>query len=274
MEGEDILYEVRGKVTIITFNIPQKLNALNGEQYLLLAKLVERADKEEDTILTLIQSSGRFFSAGANFADKSLANTDAADLFSHEYWLNRFVARNTYLTELFHNHRKILAAAVNGPVIGLSASLLALCDLIYVKEEKDFYILTPFANLGLVAEGAASATLFLRLGWSKASEALLLAKPISGKDLNNLGFINKTYDGQFKTTEEFNQAVHDELVNAFENLHFDSIIQNKQLLKSNRDQLITSANSKEVIRGFNKWIEGVPQGRFVQLAQKDIKHKF
>lgn len=272
-EGQDILYEVRDKVTIITFNVPDKLNALNGEQYLLLAKLIERADKE-DTVMTLIQSTGRYFSAGANIADKGLANVDAEALFSHEYWLDKFVARNVFLTDLFHNHTKVLAAAVNGPVIGLSAAMLALCDLIYVMDDRKMFFLAPFSNLGLVAEGAASATLFLRLGWSKSAEALLLARPIAGPELNKLGFINKAYnDTKFDSVEQFNQKVHDDLVGQFKGLYEPSIFANKQLLKANRDQLINSANSREVIKGFNRWVQGVPQERFLKLYQKDIQHK-
>lgn len=272
-EETDILYEVEDRTAIITLNIPDKLNALNGAQYLKLGKFLERANNEEDTVLTLIQALGRFFSAGANFADNDMTKVEVEKLFSHEYWLERFVARNVWLTNLFNDHKKILAAAVNGPVIGLSTGLLMLVDLIYVHDLNKFYLLAPFANLGLVAEGASSATLFARLGWSKASEALLLAKPISGADCYNAGLINKHYDGKFSSTEQFNDQVYKELNDAFENLHEDSILQNKQLLKLSRDQFINHANSQEVMRGLGKWLEGVPQTRFVQLAQKEVKHK-
>ncbi|EGW33927.1 uncharacterized protein SPAPADRAFT_59310 [Spathaspora passalidarum NRRL Y-27907] len=272
-ESADVLYEVRDRTAIITLNIPKRLNALNGEQYLQLGKFVERANEEEDTVATIIQSTGRFFSAGANFADKKLQEIDAETLFSHEYWLERFVARNVWLTNVFNNHKKILVAAVNGPCIGLSTGLLLLCDLVYVNDINKFYLLAPFANLGLVAEGASSATLFMRLGWSKASEALLLAKPISGQDCYNVGLINKHYEGKFKTTEEFNQQVFKDIYDAFENLHEDSIFQNKQLLKQQRDVYINNANSNEVQRGLGKWLEGVPQTRFAQLAMKEVKHK-
>ncbi|KAI3402317.2 hypothetical protein KGF56_004887 [Candida oxycetoniae] len=273
MSTEDIIYEVKGKAVVITLNIPKKLNALNGDQYLQLGKYIEEADKEEDTIMTIIQSTGKFFSAGANFADKKLMETDPAELFTHEYWLSRFVARNVWLTNLFNDHKKILVAAVNGPVIGLTSALLLLCDLIYVNDLSKFYLLAPFANLGLVAEGASSATLYSRLGWSKAAEALFLAKPISGHDCYNAGFINKHYDGKFESVEEFNTTVQNELLDAVENLHEDSILQNKQLLKLSRDQHINNANSQEVMRGLGKWLEGVPQGRFAQLAVKEVKHK-
>ncbi|CAK9437445.1 uncharacterized protein LODBEIA_P18230 [Lodderomyces beijingensis] len=271
--SDDIIYEVKDKVAVITLNIPKRLNALDGEQYLQLGKYVEQANNEEDTVMTIIQATGKYFSAGANFADKKMMQTDPAELFTHEYWLGRFVARNVWLTNLFNDHKKVLVAAVNGPVIGLSSALLLLCDLIYVNDLSKFYLLAPFANLGLVAEGASSATLLSRLGWSKASEALFLAKPISGQDCWNAGFINKHYDGKHKTVEEFNQAVQNELTDAIENLHEDSILQNKQLLKLSRDQSINNANSQEVMRGLGKWLEGVPQGRFAQLAAREVKHK-
>lgn len=272
MSEEDITYEVKGKVAIITLNLPKLLNALNSPQYLRLGKLVEEADKEEDTVVTIIQSSGRYFSAGANFRDNRFL-VDKEKGSTYEHWLGAFVGRNVWITDVFNNHSKILVAAVNGPVVGLSAALLALCDLIYVKEEKDFFMLTPFSNLGLVAEGAASATLFMRLGWSLASEAIILARPISGKEMNKVGFINKTFDGQFKTTEEFNLHIEQMLTSQFENLHEDSILKNKQLLRANTNTLVNSATSNEAIRGFGKWIEGTPQARFAQLAKKSIKHK-
>lgn len=274
MEGEDILYEVKDRVVVITINMPGVLNAMNGNQYVLLGQLVEKADAEPDTVVTIIQSTGRFFSAGANFADKGLSNAKAEDLFSHKYWLEHFVSRNAWLTSLFSNHKKVLVAALNGPVIGLSAALVALCDLIYVMNDAKFYLLCPFSNLGLVAEGGASASLWMRLGWSKASEAILFARPIPGPELKSLGFINKSYnEHNFKTAEEFNTQIYKDVVHQFKDLHEDSIFKNKQLLKMNRDSLVHSASSHEIIDGFNKWIEGVPQSRFMQLAQKDIKHK-
>ncbi|KAI5970665.1 ECI1 [Candida margitis] len=272
-EANGIVYEVKGKIAVITLNLPSKLNALDAAAYLQLGKYVEQADKEEETVATIIQSTGRFFSAGADFADKKTISRDAAELFSHEHWLAGFVARNTWLTNVFNDHSKILVAAANGPVIGLSAALLLLCDLIYVNDLSKFYLLTPFANLGLVTEGATSITLTRRLGWSKASEALLLAKKIPGEDCEQNGLINKHFTGQSKSTEDFNKAVFELLQDSTESLHEDSIFGIKKLMKLGRDPAVNHANSQEVVRGFNKWIEGVPQMRFAQLANKERKHK-
>lgn len=271
---EDITYEIKERTVVITLRLPKKLNALTGDHYLRLGQLVQEADEEEDTVATIIQLTGKFFSAGANFADKAMMNAQPEELFSHEFWFQRFVGRNVWITDVFHNHTKILVAALNGPVIGLSLALVALCDLVYVKDLSQTYMLTPFSNLGLVCEGALSLTLFLRLGWLVSLEALLLAKPIPGKTLDKVGLVNEAFDGQFATTEEFNEHVQKKLFEAYKDLHEPLIFANKQLLKANRDELINLANSREVIKGFNKWLEGVPQSRFAQLAQKEVKHKF
>lgn len=272
-EEEAVTYEVKGKVAVITLNVEKKLNALNGPQYLQLAKYVDEADQEPETVATIIQSTGRFFSAGANVVDASVMNEDPAVIFSHEFWFKNFLGRNVYLTDLLHNHSKVLVCALNGPVIGLSSALVALCDLVYVRDDNTAYLLAPFANLGLVAEGALSATLFHRLGWSKSAEALLLAKPVSGKDLDKLGFFNGNYTDRKLSTEEFNKEVFKEVSGKLEGLYEPSIFSLKKLLRDNRDSWVNSASAKESVIGFNRWIEGIPQQRFAEIAQKERKHK-
>lgn len=262
-----ITYEVKGLAVLITLNNPKKLNALAIPQYDTICKYLERANNEPNTVITLIQSTGRVFSAGANA--ESIVGQDS----ELETWLNLSVAKQTFLVQTFLAHKKILAVALNGPAIGLSASFVTLCDLIYVNDLSKTFLLTPFANIGILAEGGTSATLPMRLGWSKAAEALLLSKRISGKDLQNAGMINKHYDGKFKTAEEFNATVLNELVEATENLHQDSIIQNKQLLQAMFKPVISEVNSQEVSRGVYKWTSGVPIDRFKKLLTGELKHK-
>lgn len=236
--------------------------------------MIKKADKEEGTVLTILQSTDRYFSAGAQLGGKDMLSLDTSVLLSHEYWLDQFVAKNVFLTDVSHNPTKVLAAAVNGPIIGVSAALVALCDLVYAMDETKGHIVTPFTSLGLVAEGASSSTLFLRLGWSKATEAIILAKTITGTELSKLGFINKSYhETRFDSVDQFNQRVYDDLVSQFSGLYGPSILANKQLLKANRDQLINSASSGEVIKTFNSFVQGIPQLRFMEKMQQARKSK-
>lgn len=270
-EGKDILYEVRDKVAIITLNLPQELNALNNDQYLLLGYLVERADKDPNTVVTYIKSTGRYFSAGANVKDVSKTNEVKAEGVDEVgYWLNSFVSRNAYLTSVFYDHTKVLVCALNGPVVGLSSALVALCDFVYAMNEKVF-LLTPFANLGLVSEGGAAATLVQRLGWSLANEALLLSRPIKAKRLYEVGLINKIY--QLNDTEKFNDVVLEEFWTMAKDLDYQSIKDIKRIVKSNYLQDLQSTNAQEIIGGLGKWLEHKPQKRFLKVFKREMKHK-
>lgn len=270
-EGKDILYEVRDKFAIITLNLPKGLNALNNDQYLLLGILVERADRDPNTVFTFIRSTGRYFSAGANVKDVNLViEENKSELEDKNYWLSRFTARNAYLTTIFHDHSKVLIAALNGPVVGLSSALVLLCDFVYAIND-DVFLLTPFANLGLVSEGAAAATLVQRLGLSTANEALLLSRPIGAKKLYERGLINKIYN--LKDTSKFNDLVLEEFWSNSKNLEFSSILDIKKLIKANYLQDLQSTNAKEVIGGMQKWVQNIPQKKFKSIAKKQMKHK-
>lgn len=270
-EGKDILYEVRDKVAIITLNLPQGLNALDNNQYLLLGTLVDRADRDPNTIITYIRSTGRYFSAGANVKDTNFTPGAQLDKIGEtDYWLSKFTARNAYLTTVFHDHSKILLVALNGPVVGLSSALVALADFVCAINE-DVFMLTPFANLGLVSEGAAAATLVHRLGLSTANEALLLSSPIKAKRLHELGLINKIYN--LKDVNKFNDLVLEEYYTKVKDLEVDSIKDIKKIIRSNFIRDLQSTNAQEIIGGLYKWLDHIPQEKFRRMSKRQMKHK-
>ena len=60
---QEVTLETRGHTAIITLNIPKKLNALNGDHYFRLAKLMQEAAAMDNTYITILTGKGRFFSA-------------------------------------------------------------------------------------------------------------------------------------------------------------------------------------------------------------------
>lgn len=271
---EVIKYAVRGKIAIISLESPQNLNAQSFEHYQYLAELLEKGDAEPTTVITLLTSSGKYFSAGADI-DRNSGPFNAKFDTAREtraFWLSKFMASNSYVTKAVYSHRKVLAVALNGPVIGLSAAIVALCDLVYAKDTEKLFMLLPFANLGLVTEGASATSLFHRLGISKANEALLLSRPIRGPDLLRVGFINKVYDGT-GSVEAFNKQVEEELAKQVEGLNDESVLQIKQLIQSNVRQQLVSTNLEEAGLGLARFEQGIPQARFKALRSKQLKHK-
>jgi peroxisomal 3,2-trans-enoyl-CoA isomerase len=58
-----VTLETRGTKAIITLNLPKKLNALNGDHYYRLAKLMNQVAARKDIYITILTGRGRFFSA-------------------------------------------------------------------------------------------------------------------------------------------------------------------------------------------------------------------
>jgi peroxisomal 3,2-trans-enoyl-CoA isomerase len=269
-----IKYEVRDRTTVITINNPSKYGALDFDGYQALDEAVQKAAKEPNTVATLIVGTGKFFSAGADVTGGRAAPIDLGDAETEyagfrRHYLGQFAARNLGLTDTFWTHPKVLIAALNGPVIGLSAALVALCDLIYAIDTT--YLLLPFANIGLVTEGASAYSITRRLGLSKASEALLCSRPIPAEDLRNVGFLNKLYKkNEFASTEEFNAHIEKLVAEYLYGLVPQSVLEIKQLMKRS---MTADANAAEVIGGLEKFANCIPQNRFAQLAQKSLRHK-
>jgi peroxisomal 3,2-trans-enoyl-CoA isomerase len=63
MAEEDILLEYKGKVAIITLNLPKKLNALSQDHYYKIATSLHKIAARDDITITVLTGKGRFFSA-------------------------------------------------------------------------------------------------------------------------------------------------------------------------------------------------------------------
>jgi peroxisomal 3,2-trans-enoyl-CoA isomerase len=265
--GERIVFETEGKVAIITLNIEKKLNALTQDLYYRLAELLREIEKRDDLYITVIIGKGRYFSAGA---DVTAAKAVPEGEDPRRHWLRSFVSNNLYVTRAFYEHPKILIAALNGPVVGLSASLIALSDFIYAVENA--FLLTPFSSLGLVAEGGASFAFVQRMGISKANEALILSKRISAQELFHCGFINKLFPQQ--PDASFRASVLAYIQDRFgDHLNNDSLLGVKRLIRQSDREILDRHNRQEVFAGLERFVEGVPQKEFAKIASGQKRHK-
>ena len=80
-----------------------------------------------------------------------------------------------------------LLAAVNGPGVGLGATMLAYFDLVFMAETAR--LRAPFAAMGVPPEGASSLLFPLRMGWQRAAQVLLSAKWLSAPEALAAGLV-------------------------------------------------------------------------------------
>lgn len=214
-------------------------------------------------------------SSGADVTSTSAAAPPQSSPSAYEFTLRTFVANNLNITRAFYTHPKILIAALNGPVIGLSAALVAFADFIYATPST--FLLTPFASLGLVAEGGASMAFVQRLGIAKANEALIMSKRITAPELVSAGFVNKIFDVDVKTPagqQQFKELVLKEIDDRLgEHLVGESLLGIKKLIRKPEREALDQQNVEEVFAGMDRFLTGVPQQEFMKLATGQKRHK-
>ncbi|CAK1361541.1 3,2-trans-enoyl-CoA isomerase [Cercospora beticola] len=267
---DEVQLEIKGTVAVIRINQPKKLGALSQDLFFNLSQVLRHVDSREDTFVTVLAGTGRFFSAGA---DVTVAgqNKGPADE-QYKQWLQSFAAFNMNITQAFYSHRKILVVALNGPVVGIAAALVGHADFVYAAPHA--YLLCPFTSLGLVAEGLASRAMSSRLGPARGPEALLMSKRITCEELVQCGFVNKTFDTKPEEWEKFLGLVLEEVNNRLgPHLVPDSLLRIKALMRGPERDLYDAMGVKEVFSGLEVFMKGVPQEEFRKIASGEKRHK-
>lgn len=156
---------------------PEKQNALTLAMYAALAEGLRAAEADATVHSVIITGQPGIFTAG----------NDLVDFLAVEA-LTLEAAPFRFMHALLEGSKPVIAA-VDGPAIGIGATLLLHCDLVYVSERARLGF--PFVALGLVPEFASSLLLAQRIGPQRANAALLLGEPISAQQGVALGLANE-----------------------------------------------------------------------------------
>lgn len=177
-----ILHELREGVLHVVFNRPQQRHALTFEMYLQLAWLFTRARDDSEIRVVLLSGAGNYFSAGNDVND--FLEFGADDEFVPAHFL-RALARCD----------KPIVAAVEGGAIGIGATMLMHCDVVYADAQTKFHM--PFIDFGLCPEGASSLLMPLNAGYKQAVRWLMLGEQFGAADACAAGLITKVVpDGE------------------------------------------------------------------------------
>ncbi|XP_028812498.1 chromodomain Y-like protein 2 isoform X2 [Denticeps clupeoides] len=100
----------------------------------------------------------------------------------------------------FIHFKKPIVVAINGPALGLGASILPLCDIVWASERAWFQ--TPCATLRLTPSGCSSYTFPQILGVALANEMLFCGRKLTAQEACSRGLVSQVF---WPTT--FNQEV-------------------------------------------------------------------
>ncbi|XP_055964990.1 chromodomain Y-like protein [Sorex fumeus] len=99
----------------------------------------------------------------------------------------------------FIHFQKPIVAAVHGPALGLGASILALCDIVWSSDKAWFQ--TPYATQGQTPDGCCSLTFPMIMGGTAASEMLLSGRKLTAKEACDKGLVSQVFNSDTFTRE-------------------------------------------------------------------------
>ncbi len=178
---EQITYEIRGDVGLLTLNRPEKLNAWTPRMTAELVDAIELANDDPAIGALVLTGAGRGFCAGADvnavFQAQAKGDAAAATPEGRADW-----------TDIVRNAKPIVAA-INGPAIGLGLTLVLSVDRIIAAETAK--LSCRFVKMGITPELASTRWLVQRCGWGTASDLCLSGRTIDGREAARIGLVDE-----------------------------------------------------------------------------------
>jgi enoyl-CoA hydratase/carnithine racemase len=164
-----------GAIQILSFNRPEKMNAMTREMYAGLANGLNEAAGDFAVRAVVLTSEGDHFTAGNDIADflASPPTNEDSD-----------VAR--FLGSLLE-FPKPLIAAVKGNAVGVGTTMLLHCDVVVAGPSAKFSM--PFASLGLVPEAGSSYLFPLLVGYQRAAKIFMTGESFDADSALNMGLV-------------------------------------------------------------------------------------
>ena len=165
-------FEVEGGVATVTFDRPEKLNALTFDVYADLRDLLAEIEHRDDVRALVLTGAGRGFCSGGDVEEiiGQLVDMDSRSLLE-------FTRMTGAVVERMRRLPMPVLAAVNGVAAGAGAVIALAADIRILSESASFHFL--FTRVGLAGADMGSAYLLPRVvGLGRATELLLLGEKV------------------------------------------------------------------------------------------------
>jgi enoyl-CoA hydratase/carnithine racemase len=165
-------FEVADGVATVTFDRPDRLNALTFEVYADLRDLLGELEQRDDVRAMVITGTGRGFCSGGDVEEiiGALQEVGTSELLD-------FTRMTGAVVERIRRLPMPVIAAVNGVAAGAGAVIALASDIRILSESATFHFL--FTKVGLSGGDMGAAYLLPRVvGLGRASELLLLGEKV------------------------------------------------------------------------------------------------
>jgi len=180
-EWKHFSFEVTDGVGTVTFQRPEKLNALTFDVYADLRDLLAELPHRDDVRVLVITGTGRGFCSGGDVHEiiGELLKMDPRGLLE-------FTRMTGSVVQRMRECPLPIIASVNGTAAGAGAVIALAADLRLLARSASFAFL--FTKVGLAGADMGSAYLLPRLvGFGRATELLLLGDTVTAERASEIG---------------------------------------------------------------------------------------
>ncbi len=186
---ENILYEARGRIRIVTINRPDRMNAINPETSAELQDAWNRFKDDNEAWVAILTGAGeRAFSAGNDLVATARASRGEQSTAARAAARAPF-GGNTRGLELW----KPTIAAINGYCLAGGLEMALACDIRIAAEHAQFGL--PETTWALIPGAGGTQRLPRALPLAVAMDVILTAERITAQDAFRWGLVSRLVAG-------------------------------------------------------------------------------
>lgn len=250
MNYQNIIVERQESIAIISLNRPATLNALSPNLIRELKLALQEIARDNSCKVLIVKGAGRAFSAGVDL--KAMNES----LVGGQFTADEILQDGNQIAKILRTMPQPAIALVHGHCYTGATELMMFFDLIIAAE--DAKIGDTHAKWGILPKWGMSQRLPRLVGVLKAKEMSFTCKPITGKEAERIGLVNRAVpleDLEKTGMEMANEILQNsaQTIAAFKHLYNEGM--NTTLaegLKIESEYLIEITDRTEFLRGFEK----------------------
>jgi enoyl-CoA hydratase/carnithine racemase len=179
--------QVDDAVATLTFNRPEKRNAMSDDMRTEFLDALERVGADKAIRALVVTGAGKGFCAGGDVAGMEKRMNAPTGEIAFNGWHRQQRVHHTQT--LLHTMPKPVIAAVNGAASGLGADVALACDFVIASEWASFA--WSYIHRGIIPDGGGMYFLPRRVGLPRAKELIFSGRKVDVDEAIALGIADR-----------------------------------------------------------------------------------
>lgn len=187
---DDLIGRIEGHVAVLSFNRPDRRNALSEGVYAGFAEALPRIAADPDVRVLMLTGEGGAFCAGGDVKGMNERNKSAGSgqPRSVEFGIADLRRRQNQVTMALRNLPQPVIAALPGAAAGAGLSIALAADVRIAAERA--IVMTAFANVGASGDFGTSWFLPRIVGEARAKHLMFTTPRLTAREAADLGIVN------------------------------------------------------------------------------------